>query len=84
MSKQESVTNAVDKAMDIEQVVTDAIQYAKKKGADHVEISPGDRIANRYRLQHSYYFLGNAKSDALNKGRHVQQNIDPKELALFD
>ena len=41
MSKQESVTNAVDsdKAMDIEQVVTDAIQYAKKKGADHVEIS---------------------------------------------
>jgi PmbA protein len=41
MSEQESVTNAVDsdKAMDIEQVVTDAIQYAKKKGADHVEIS---------------------------------------------
>ena len=39
MSKQESVTNAVDKAMDIEQVVADAIQYAKRRGADHVEIS---------------------------------------------
>ena len=41
MSKQESTVNinTSSKDMDIEQIVTDAIRYAKNKGADHIEVS---------------------------------------------
>ena len=40
MSKHETVTAAsTTETKEIEEVITDAIQYAKKHGADHVEIS---------------------------------------------